>query len=100
MRRVFSEEEVQPKPRFWRRQFVPVPTRGQELFDGIFGVILPVLCFVADPAVFKGTILGSPWLGDYQVVAYLMSAVEIAVFIVWRTFRKQLVTFSAPFAGV
>ncbi len=100
MRQIFSEKEVQPKPRFWRRQFGPVPTRGQELFDGIFGVIFPVLCFVADPVVFKGTILGFPWLGDYQVLAYLVGAIEMGVFIVWRTFRKQLTTFSAPFAGV
>jgi hypothetical protein len=50
--------------------------------------------------VFKGTFLGFPWLGDYQVLAYLVGAIEMAVFIVWRTFRTQLTTFSAPFAGV
>lgn len=101
MRRVFSEEEAVPaKPRFWRRQFAAVPTRSQVLFDGIFGVILPILCFVADPVVFKNGIFGPPEFGRYQVLAYLVSTVEIAVFIVWRTFRKQLTTFSAPFGGV
>jgi hypothetical protein len=99
MRRIFSEPEV-PKKRFWRRQFEQVPTRGQYLFDGAFGVIAPVLCFVADPVVFKGVILGTPWLEKYQLLAYLMSAVAMAVFIVWRTCRTQVATFSAPFAGV
>ena len=101
MRRIFSdEEEAATRKRFWSRQFDQVPTRSQDLFDGIFGVILPVLCFVADPTVFKGGVLDAPWLEHYQVLAYLVSVVEMAVFIVWRTFRKQLTTFSAPFAGV
>lgn len=101
MRRVFSEEEVIPvRPRFWRRQFAPVATRPQDMFDGIFGVILPVLCLVADPLIFKNGIFGPPEFGRYQVLAYLVSTVEIAIFIVWRTFRKQLTTFSAPFGGV
>jgi hypothetical protein len=100
MRRIFSEEEAAPKKRFWRRQFDSVPTRSQDLFDGIFGVILPVLCFVADPIVFKGGVMDAPWLEHYQVLAYLVSVVEMGVFIVWRTFRKQLTAFSAPFAGV
>ena len=100
MRRIFSEEEA-PKKRFgirpfWIRQFEPVPTRSQELFDGIFGVILPILCFVADPIVFRGGFFGGPMLEGYQVLAYLVSTIEIGVFIVWRTFRTQLVTFSAP----
>ena len=99
MRRIFAEEEV-PKKSFWKRQFDSVQTPGQATFDGIFGVILPVLCFVADPTVFKGLLLGPAWLRQYQVLAYLVAVVEIGVFIVWRTFRKQLTTFSAPFAGV
>jgi hypothetical protein len=100
MRRILAEEEVLKKG-FWRRQFDSVPTGGQELFDGIFGVILPVLCFAADPIVFKGGFFDDrAFLDHYRVLAYLTSAVEIAVFIVWRTFRKHLTTFSAPFAGV
>lgn len=98
MQRVFAEEA--PRRRFWRRQFDPDPTHGQELFDGIFGVILPVLCFAADPIVFKGNFLDGPFFEDYQVLAYLTSAIEIAVFIAWRSLRKHLTTFSAPLAGV
>ena len=99
MQRIFAEAEA-PKKRFWKRQFDPVPTGGQELFDGIFGVILPVLCFVADPIVFKGGVFSGPFFEDFKVLAYLTSAIEIAVFIVWRSFRTHLTTFSAPFAGV
>lgn len=99
MRRIFAEEEV-PRKNFWKRQFEPVQTPGQATFDGIFGVILPVLCFVADPAIFKGLELGPPFLRRYQILAYLVAVLEMGVFIVWRTFRNQLTTFSAPFAGV
>src|SRR5829696_7204837 len=99
MRRVLGEEEEIPRKGFWRHQFGPVPTAKQDLFDGIFGVILPVVCLVADPIVFKGGFL-DPWLDNFQVLAYLTSTIEIAVFIVWRTFRKQLITVSAPFAGI
>lgn len=99
MQRIFAEEKA-PRTPFWRRQFDPVPTYGQELFDGIFGVILPVLCFAADPIVFKGDFLHGPFFGEYQVLAYLTSAIEIAVFIAWRSLREHLTTFSAPLAGV
>ena len=99
MQRVFAKEEA-PRKRFWRRQFDPDPTHGQELFDGIFGVILPILCFAADPIVFKGDLLDGPFFEDYRVLAYLTSAMEIAVFIAWRSLREHLTTFSAPFAGV
>lgn len=99
MRRIFAEEEI-PRKNFWKRQFDPDQTPGQATFDGIFGVILPVLCFVADPAIFKGLVLGPPFLRRYQLLAYLVAVLEMGVFIVWRTFRKHLTTFSAPFAGV
>lgn len=84
--------------RFWPRQFALVPTSAQNRFDAIFGVILPVLCFITDPVVFKGTI-GGPWLDDYQFVAYLISTIEMGLFLVWRTFRTRVNWVSPIFAG-
>ncbi|HEX8285331.1 MAG TPA: hypothetical protein VF588_18395 [Pyrinomonadaceae bacterium] len=38
---------------FWRRQFGEQATPAQRRFDIAFGIILPVLCFVFDPIVFR-----------------------------------------------
>ena len=43
--------------RFLRRQFDDVPTQAQFNFDVAFGLIIPVLCFVSDPIVFRGGFL-------------------------------------------
>src|SRR5262245_16847383 len=87
---------------FFERQFALEQSRQQDFFDGLFGVFLPVLCFLADPVVFKGGIIGpnDSLLGDYQLLAYSFSAFQIATLLTWRTFRRQLASFSAPIAGV
>jgi hypothetical protein len=85
---------------FWERQFALAPTRAQDRFDALFGVIVPVLCFMADPIVFQSRIGEPPWLEHYQLVAYVISTIEMALFLVWRTFRKQVNGTSPIFAGV
>ena len=61
----------QPKTRFWKRQFQAQSTEVQRTFDWIFGVLLPVICFVFDPLVFKGNAWGTAVLGNYKPFAYL-----------------------------
>lgn len=59
---------------FWKRQFQSEKTRKQKVFDWCFGVILPVVCFVADPIVFKGYGMGKgAVLGYLKPFAYLLS---------------------------
>jgi len=89
-----------PQPRSWRRQFALVPTTAQNTFDSIFGVILPVLCFMGDPVVLKGGMLIPPMYEKFQLVVYLISTVEMGAFLVWRTFPKQASGFASIFAGV
>jgi|ERR1700752_624059 len=100
MTTIFSYAPFAPLQGFWRRQFAPVSTHAQDRFDVIFAVVLPIFCLIADPLVFKGGILNVPLLQDYQFLAYLVSSIEIGLFLTWRTFRTQVSTFSAPFAGV
>jgi hypothetical protein len=90
------------RPGFWRTQFGPYETGGQTGFDYAFGVVLPIACFVADPIVFKtGGFWGdTPVLGNYRLIAYFVSAVEIAVLLFWLLLRRHLTPFSAPIAGV
>ena len=63
---------------FWRRQFDDAPTPTQRRFDVLFGVVMPVLCFVFDPIVFKSEIAGDGGLfQQYQFYAYTISALEM-----------------------
>ena len=100
MSSILWEPAVPKKARFWRRQFALVPTGAQDTFDAVFGVISPVLSFMADPLVFKGGILGPPELENYQIFGYLVSTVAMGMFLVWRSFRKQVNWLSPLFAGV
>jgi len=100
MSSILWDPPAAPQPRFWRRQFALVPTPAQNTFDSIFGVILPVLCFMADPVVLKGTMLTPPMYGKFQLVVYVISTVEMGAFLVWRTFPKQVCGFASIFAGV
>lgn len=87
--------------KFWARQFAPTRTGAQDLFDVIFGLVLPILCFLADPIVFKSfPILGRPLLEDYQLFAYVLSTVAMGFFLVWRTFPAKVNGLSPLFAGM
>jgi len=86
---------------FWARQFAPNRTGVQDAFDVTFGLVLPILCFVADPVVFKSlSIFGPALLEDYQLFAYVVSTIEMGFFLVWRTFPTKVNAFSPLFAGV
>ena len=100
MRRMFDEAEAPKRQGFWRRHFTGEPTPRQDRFDMWFGVALPVACFVFDPLIFKGWLLRQGVLEDYRLFVYLVSATEIGMLLCWFTFRRDLETFAAPFAGV
>lgn len=100
MTRIIDDAEPVTRKGFWRRQFAAEPTPAQDRFDLWFGVALPVACFVLDPAIFRTGILGRGVLEDYRLFAYIVSALEIGMLLCWYTFRRDLGTFAAPFAGV
>ena len=55
------------KAPFWKRQFRASATGAQKVFDWLFGVILPVVCCLLDPLVFKGAFLPhGASLGEYN----------------------------------
>ena len=77
---------VQPRRTqgFWRRQFADAPTRAQRRFDLTFGIIMPVLCFVFDPVVFKGGYINDNGVySNFQFYAYTISALEIVALCAW-----------------
>lgn len=86
---------------FWKSQFGPNRTSAQDKFDVLFGLILPIVCLLADPLVFKSVpAFGPAILEDYQLFAYLMCTVEMGFFLAWRTFPTKMNAFAPLFAGV
>jgi hypothetical protein len=101
MESILSGAPVVTQQGFWVRQFGPNRTRGQDVFDVIFGLVLPIACFLVDPIVFKSAaVFGPPLLEDFQLIAYVVSAIEMGAFLVWRTFPKRVSTFAPAFAGI
>jgi hypothetical protein len=85
---------------FWRRQFQKESTESQRKFDWIFGVILPVICFIADPIVFKGESFGTPWLETFKPFAYVLSFVAVMAASAWLIWGEKLKGFNAILAGL
>ena len=108
MRQILSDvnqPETESRPSFFARQFAANRTQGQLIFDGLLGVVAPVLCFIADPIVFRsgfagGPLLGAPMLGQYQLFAYLTSGFAIAALVAWLCFEHHLGDYGAVFCGV
>jgi len=100
MNRIFTQSAARPRRKFWASQIAPGSTRQQDTFDVIFAIVLPILCFVMDPMVFKGAFFGFPLLGDFQLVTYVFASVAMGVFLIWRTFRGRVSKFGGAFAAV
>jgi hypothetical protein len=65
---------------------LPIPRRRWVLY-AVFGVILPVVCVLADPAVFAGSgVDGRPMLRNFRVFGYVQIAVGVIAmaFFLWR----------------
>jgi hypothetical protein len=88
------------KPRFWRRQFDDATTRAQFRFDIAFGLVIPVLCFVFDPVVFRGWIIGEGIYARIQFFAYASSAVELLTLACWLFVVRKFPAWSRPVGGV
>ena len=78
------------RPGFLRRQFLPPTSPPQVVFDFLFGVVAPVLCFVFDPIVFKSWEFGPALFPQYQAFVYLVSGIEILLLIVLIACGKRL----------
>jgi hypothetical protein len=96
-----NQPEAEARLSFFSRQFAADGTGGQRVFDIVFGITAPVLCFFADPIVFKGGFLGGKALfGSYQVFAYLVSALAIVALVGWLLLEDHLGPYSSLIGGV
>jgi hypothetical protein len=74
---------------FLRRQWQAEATLAQLIFDVTVGMILPILCLVFDPIVFRGGYFGGAMLGGYRLFAYGLIAIEIVALAVWLAAGKR-----------
>jgi len=96
---ITGEPARRPRGSFWKRQFAPNLTEPQMVFDVVFGVIAPILCFYFDPLVFKGGIVGPPLHQPYQLFAYAITALEISLLVVSILFDRRLGRWSGFVGG-
>lgn len=91
-RRVVHLPEVGPPSEFWARQFAAPATRRQRAFDVIFGLVMPVVCMIFDPIVFKGwdLISGEGLLSELRWFAYAGLVVELITLGIWLQYGERL----------
>jgi hypothetical protein len=94
-----------PQPRrargFWQRQFDDAPTPAQRRFDVLFGIVLPILCLVFDPIVFRGGLMREVGLySKYQFYAYTLSALEMVALCAWLLSAGRAGRRPAALAGM
>ena len=90
-----SELTVGEPRGFWRRQFQQETTPQQRSFDWTYGVVVPLICFAADPIVFTETGLLAP----YRPFAYTLSSTSILAMVAWLLWGQRVRWLAAPLGG-
>ena len=98
---VFKPAETVPrKTGFFGRRFRSEQTWGQITLDLIFGVVLPVVCFVLDPFIFRPQPDGQAMLGSYTGFAYSLALATIVGTTISLVFSKKLGIMNAALSGL
>ncbi len=87
---------------FWRRQFTGNITTRQLVYDIMFGIVLPILCFIFDPIVFSGDgfINGLVPLAQFKLFVYLSASLSILTLAVWLLASRALKSSGGIIAGI
>jgi hypothetical protein len=86
---------------FWMQQFNSTITQNQVIFDVALGVIMPVLCLILDPVVFRNLLsIGQTMLGSIRVFGYTSIALGIIALSLWLLLRNHLSWLNAFLAGI
>jgi len=93
-----AKKGLTPKYGFWARQFAAEVTPAQTVFDVVAGLVLPVVCLVFDPIVFKSSpAVGGGLLGRYAVAAYLFVGLAMLGLALWLATRRVARLVTGPF---
>jgi hypothetical protein len=76
---------------FWERQLNPTCTYYQIVFDVIFGVVMPLVCFYFDPGIIRGGTFRwyLPML-PHAILVYSLSAIAVLSLVVWLSFASRI----------
>lgn len=88
---------------FWRRQFDNSATSAQIIFDLIFGILMPVLCFVFDPGILGANgLVGVPVLSLLRLSCFFygLSCLAIPTLVLWLAVGRRIRAGSGMVAGV
>jgi hypothetical protein len=98
---ILAQTTAEQEPRFLRRQFTGTATRPQIIFDLIVGVIVPILCLVFDPIVFRSG-FGSRdgILKDWQLFAYIVIGLEVATLALWLALPSRAGAWLSAIGGI
>src|SRR5258708_13212989 len=79
------------KKRFWKRQFTDTATKPQLVFDLLFGIVMPIICFYFDPGILRSEYPGDPYLslGQHTITIYMFSGFAILGLMFWMGLRNQ-----------
>jgi hypothetical protein len=97
---VYTYQRPPLRQSFWQRQFDDVTTTKQFIFDVAFGLIIPVLCFVCDPGIFRGWLIKGGLYGRFQFFVYAASLIELATLTCWLFVVESFPAWSRPAGGV
>ena len=93
-------ETVPESTGFLGRRFRQEQTWGQRSIDCLFGIVLPVICFVLDPFIFRPQPNGQPLLGSYTGFAYSLALATILATFVSVIFGRKLSIMNAALSGL
>jgi hypothetical protein len=101
MSSILTADEEPIRAGFWQRQFSSDSTTYQVMFDVVFGILMPVVCFYFDPGIISGGTVRSfsPML-PHAVLVYSLSAIAISTLVVWLCFARRIKATGAIIAGV
>lgn len=86
---------------FWERQFDSEVTWGQVVFDITLGIIMPILCLIFDPVVFRNqAALDHGFHKPFEVFGYTSIALGIVALSLWLLLSSYLNKASAFLAGI
>jgi hypothetical protein len=79
----------------------PTPRRSF-VFDMLFGVIVPLLCLIFDPAVFKSSdgFFQGGLLSQFRVFAYVAIGIGVSALALWLFFQQRMKQWGAAFSGI
>lgn len=98
---ILSTAKAAEEPGFLRRQFAGTATRPQTVFDVVVGIILPILCLIYDPIVFRSGFGGEGgFLKDFKLFAYSVIALEVLTLALWFAWGARAGVWLSAIGGI